>query len=245
MHMGLDLKPPFFEIGLKAYLFGDRALELAKAADKISEKYEVPIIFTPQYVDIPRIAQQTRNLLVFAQHVDPVEVGRGNGSVLPEAVKAAGAVGALLNHAEKRLSLSAISRTIRRADEVGLATMVCADSPEEGAAIAHLNPNIILPEPPGLIGTGTSVGKGKHHFVANSVQMIKRINPRILVLNSAGIRTGDDVAEIIRAGAEATGSTSGVLKAEDPVQKLEEMIRALKAAWLEAHPDRDSDASSG
>ena len=66
--------------------------------------------------------------------------------------------------------------------------------------------------------------------------MIKNINPRILVLNSAGIRSGDDVAEIIKLGADATGSTSGVLAATDPAAKLEEMIRALKEAWLETHP---------
>jgi triosephosphate isomerase len=53
------------------------------------------------------------------------------------------------------------------------------------------------------------------------------------VLNSAGIRTGDDVAEIIRLGAEATGSTSGVLAAEDPVKKLEEMLEALRDTWIE------------
>ncbi len=235
MYTGLDLKPPFFEIGLKAYLFGDSALELAIAADRISEKYDVPIIFTPQYVDILRVARETHNLLVFAQHMDPVEIGRGNGSVLPEAVKAAGAVGVLLNHAEKRITLSAISKTIRRADEVGLATMVCADSPVEGAAIAHLNPNIILAEPPELIETGVSVGKGQHDFITSSMNVIKRINSRILVLNGAGVRTGDDVAEIIRAGAEATGSTSGILKADDPIQKLEELIRALKETWLETH----------
>ena len=60
--------------------------------------------------------------------------------------------------------------------------------------------------------------------------------PEILVLNSAGIRSGHDVAEIIRSGAEATGSTSGVLKAPDPAAKLEEMIKSLKEAWLETHP---------
>ena len=64
------------------------------------------------------------------------------------------AVGVLLNHAEKRLTLSEIGRTIRRADEVGLATLVCADTPEEAAAVAHLGPNIILAEPPELIGSG-------------------------------------------------------------------------------------------
>jgi triosephosphate isomerase len=236
MHTGINLAPPVFELGLKAYLYGQKALALARAADRISEKYQIKIIFTPQYVDIPKIARETENLLVFAQHLDPVKAARGNGSVLAEAVKEAGAAGVLLNHVEKRLTLSKISRTIKRADEVGLLSMVCADSPQEAAAVAHLGPNIILAEPPELIGTGKSVGKGKNQFVTRSMAMIKSINPKILVLNSAGIRSGDDVAEIIRSGAEATGSTSGVLKAPDPAAKLEEMIKSLKEAWLETHP---------
>jgi len=235
MYTGIDLKPPLFELGLKAYLYGRRALELARAADRISKEYEVRIIFTPQYVDIPRIAQETEHLLVFAQHMDPIEVGRGNGSVLPEAVKESGASGALLNHVEKKLTLSEISKAITRADEVGLLSMVCADSPQEAAAIAHLSPNIILAEPPHLIGTGQSVGKGNKQFIEESRSMVKSINPKILVLNSAGIRTADDVAEIIRSGAEATGVTSAVVTASDPARILEEMIRALKEGWTETH----------
>ena len=235
MYTGIKLEPPFFELGLKAYVYGQEALELAQAADRISEKYEVKIVFTPQYVDIPTIAQATENLFVFSPHLDPVEVGRGSGSVLPEAVKEAGAAGALLNHAERRLTLSDIARTIRRADQVGLLTMVCADSPEEAAAVAHLAPNIILAEPPELIGTGTSVGKGKGEFITKSKEIVKKVNPAICVMNSAGIKTAEDVGEIIRLGADATGVTSAVVKARNPAGVLEEMIRALKEAWLETH----------
>jgi triosephosphate isomerase (TIM) len=236
--MGADarLTLPVFEIGLKAYLYGDRAVELAMAADRASIEHGVTIIFTPQYVDIPRIAAETEHLLVFAQHLDGIPVGPGNGSVLPEAIKAAGAAGAILNHAEKRITLREIARTIRRAHEAGLLAMVCADSPEEGVAIAHLGPDLILAEPPELIGGGTSVGKGAQGFVAEATARIKAVNPKIVVLTSAGIRTSDDVREIVRLGAEATGSTSGIVKAEDPVRAMEDMVRALKEAWLERHP---------
>jgi triosephosphate isomerase len=236
MHKSIGLKPPLFEIGLKGYLFGKDALELAKAADSISKKYGIAIIFDPQHVDIPKIAEETENIFVFAQHMDSVEVGVGVGSILPEAIKAAGAVGTLLNHSERRISLNEISRTIKRADEVGLATLVFADSPEEAAAIAHLNPNIILAEPPELIGSGMSVGKLQEDFISKTITQVKKINPEIIIANSAGIRTPDDVAEIIRLGAQATGSTSGILKAKDPIKMMEEMIKALKEAWLETHP---------
>lgn len=230
MYAGLNLKAPFFEIGPKAYLYGKELLEYAKAVDRISKKYDVQIILTPQCVDIPKIAQETDNLLVFAQHMDSLEPGRGIGSILPEAIKEAGAVGVMLNHAEKRLTLTEIYKTIKRADEIGLATLVCADSPAEASAIAQLGPNIILAKPAELIGTSTSVGRG-NDFIPQSIKMIKGINPKIHVLNSAGIQGGDDIAEIVRLGAEATGSTSGILKAADPVQKTEEMIKALRQTW--------------
>ena len=109
-------------------MYGERMLKLAKAADEASRKYDVRIILTPQPSDIYRLAKETEHVLIFAQHMDPVEVGRGNGSILAEALKSSGAVGVILNHAEKPMKLSDLAKAIKRADEVGLVTMVCADS---------------------------------------------------------------------------------------------------------------------
>lgn len=235
MYTGIELKEPIFEIGFKAALYGRAAVKLARAADRISGEYDIPIIISPQFADIHRLAQATSKLLVFAQHCDSVELGRGAGSVLPEAIKAAGAAGVMLNHAEKRLTLSEISRTIKRADAVGLATMVCADTPEEAMAVAQLHPNIILTEPPELIGTDKSVGSQDSGFVRDSVAMIKAIDPRIVVFSGAGIRNGRDVGDIIRMGAGGTGSCSGVLDAKNPVAMIEEMVRELKETWLKTN----------
>lgn len=232
MYKDIILKPPLFEIGLKGYLYGKEALELAKEADRLSKKYNIGIIFDPQYSDIPLIARETQNIYVFSQHMDPVKPGRGHGSVLPEALKSAGAAGTLLNHAEKRITLSEISRTIKRADEAGLATLVCADSPEEAAAIAQLRPNMILAEPPDLIGSDKAVGK---EFIEKTMSLVKNIDPEIIVFNSAGIKTAEDVREVIILGAEGTGSTSGILKAKDPYSIMEDMISALKDAWQKKH----------
>lgn len=230
-----DITPPFFEIGPKTYLYGSRVLELAKAADEAGRRYNVRIIFTPQYVDIPLVARQTSHIYVFAQHMDSLRTGRGIGAVLPEAVKEAGAVGVLLNHIEKPLGLRDIYRTIKRADEVGLATLVCADNPQEAAAIAHLSPNIILAEPPELIGSIES-GVTSRDYVANTNELVRSVNPRIRVLHSAGIRDPQDVADIVSMGAEATGCTSAIVKAEEPAAMLEAMIRAMRVAWDKAHP---------
>ena len=105
MYTGIKLVEPIFEIGFKAALYGDKAVELAQAADRISGDHDVPIIITPQFVDIAAIAQATSRILVFAQHCDGVEIGRGAGSVLPEAVKAAGAVVASCSTPEPEIQI--------------------------------------------------------------------------------------------------------------------------------------------
>jgi triosephosphate isomerase len=226
------IKPPFFEIGPKAYMFGDEMVDLAKVIDQASVKYDVRIILTPQYSDIYRVAQETENVLVFAQHMDPLPVGRGLGSVLPEAIKAAGATGVMLNHAEKQISIADLKATIKRAEELGLYTIVCADSIAEATAIAQLNPDIIVCEPSELIGTGETSDAA---YVEASISAVKSINPEILVLQGAGISNGNDVYNVIRAGAEATGTTSGIMKAEDKVAMVDEMISAVRRAWDDAH----------
>ena len=234
MYQGLELTPPFFEIGPKAYLYGKEVLHLAKYADEISVKYDVRIIFTPQFVDIPLLARETKNLLIFAQHMDSLTIGRGVGSVLPEAVKAAGAVGVLLNHAERPLSFEIIQQTIQRADEIGLASMVCAGSFDEVELVAMMNPNIVLAESPDLIGTGKRTADDQE-AIGMTNALVWGINPEILVLHGAGIRCGQDVYEIIALGAQATGSTSGIIKAKDPFAMMEEMIGCVRKAWDKTH----------
>jgi triosephosphate isomerase len=234
MYRGIEITPPFFEIGPKAYLYGKEVLKLARHADRISARYRVQILFTPQYVDIPVLAQAMKNTLIFAQHMDFLPVGRGVGSVLPEAVRSAGAVGVLLNHSEKKLPMDELERTIRRADEVGLASMACADNLEMAILIAHMHPNIIIAESPDLIGVGKRAAND-HQTITEINETVWAIDPGIRVLHGAGISCGQDVYEIIAAGAQAAGSTSGILKAEDPFAMLEEMIRSVRAAWDKTH----------
>jgi triosephosphate isomerase len=234
MYRGLKITPPFFEIGPKAYLYGKDVLELARHADKVGKKYDVQIIITPQYVDIPILARVMENVLVFAQHMDSLEVGRGVGSVLPEALKAAGAVGVLLNHAEKKLLKDELERTIKRADKIGLATMVCADTLQNAAMIAYMEPNIIIAESPDLIGVGRR-DENDQLAIHKINEAVWKINPDIRVLHGAGIRCGQDVYDVIANGAQGTGSTSGIVLSNDPFGMVEEMTRSVREAWNITH----------
>ncbi len=234
MRHDFRIRAPFFEIGPKAYLFGQASLDLALEADRLCEQYDVDIIYTPQSVDIRMVAGATKRLLVFAQHMDPLPIGNGIGSVLPEAVKAAGAQGVLLNHCERKMTLSDLRLAISRADAVGLATLVCADTLAEAIAIACFEPNIILAEPPELIGTMGAAVESRG-YVKEINAAIARINPAIRILHGAGIHSAKDVEGILLLGAEATGCTSGIVRAADPVQSMREMIQALRGTWDRIH----------
>ena len=188
--------PPFFEIGPKSYLYGDDILELALAADRASEKYGVDIIFTTPYTEIRRVAEAVKRLFVYAPHMDLLEPGRGLADILPEAVKAAGAAGVMLNHCEKPLSLGTLEKSIRRAHGIGLAAIVCADTIAQARAIACLEPDIIVAEPEALIGSGQA-GKRSMDYVSASIDAVHSINPHILVLQGAGITSAEDVYPLI------------------------------------------------
>ncbi|MCL1896322.1 MAG: triose-phosphate isomerase [Clostridiales bacterium] len=222
------IKPPFFEIGVKNYIYGDQVLELALAADRASREYGVDVIFTTPYADIRRVAEQTESIFVFAPHMDAEPVGRGLANVLPESVKAAGAQGVMLNHTEKPLTYTVLERTIARARETGLYSIVCADTISEAKAVALLAPDIIVAEPAGLIGTGKGVDTS---YMREALDAIGSVNPDVMVLVSAGISNGKDVYNVMSKGCEATGTSSGVALAKDPVKMIDEMVAAVRSGW--------------
>lgn len=224
------ISEPFFEYGPKCYMYGDTLLKIAKGLDKLSKKYKVDVILDVPDTEISNIARNTKRIHVYSQHMDSIPMGKGMGKSLPEGIKAAGAVGVMLNHAERKLTIEEIEKAIKRADEMGLATMVCADSVEEVKAIAKLGPNILVAEPSELIGTGKPADK---EYVDEVIKVIREINPDIKPFPSAGISKGEDCYNIIKAGASASGCSSAIAKAEDPLKLAEEMIAAVRRAYDE------------
>ena len=215
---------PLILINFKAYkeASGRRGLELAKVAEKVSKDTGVTIAVAPQLTDLAFIASQVE-IPVFSQHVDAVEPGSHTGHVTLEAVRDAGAVGTMLNHSERRVRADQVDVVVKKARELGLLTVVCSNTPEVTAAMAALGPDMVAIEPPELIGTGIPVSRAKPEVVTSSVDLVKRINPRVKVLCGAGITTGEDVAAALRLGTVGVLLASGVVKAKD----WEKAIRGL------------------
>lgn len=225
------LKPPFFEIGPKQYLYGDDILELAMIADEASARHNVQVIFTAPYADIRRVAENTRNLIVFAPHMDDLPVGRGLADILPESVRAAGADGVMLNHVEKQLTYVKLKNTVQRAKDLSMLTLLLADSIIEAKAAALLGPDVITAEPSELIGSGTATKD--LNYIHTAIEAVRSVNPDIYVLIGAGISSGQDVYNVIREGADASGSSSAVALAKDQRALVNEMLQAARQAWDE------------
>lgn len=225
----LQVKSPFFIFNPKSNLYGEELLELAKVADELQAKHDdITIMVTSPYADIANLSANTKNIIISAQHMDGIKPGAGMGHVLPESLYNAGARASFINHAEHPMTSAEIVAAMRRADELGIITIVCADSLEEARAIATLKPDIILCEPTELIGTGQTSDES---YITETNQAIREVDENILIMQAAGISNADDVYRTISLGAHGTGCTSGIVQAEDPKQMLIDMVEAaIKAS---------------
>ena len=223
-----QIRVPYFEVGTKNYVYGDTLLEYAIAADKAAEKYDIDVLFICPAVEIRRVRENTKNLIVLAPYMDTLRPGRGMADVLPEGLKAAGAQGVVINHCEKPMSLPQMKATIERARELDFLVFACADTIAEAKAIAQLHPDIINPEPSDIIGGGNGVSPMA--YVKDSIRVIKDIYPDIMVEQAAGITNGQQVYDFIMAGSEAAGAASGIMNAADPIAMIDEMIAATRRA---------------
>ncbi|MPN56231.1 hypothetical protein SDC9_203917 [bioreactor metagenome] len=147
--------------------------------------------------------------------------------VLPEALKAAGARGVVLNHCERPMTLTQIKTCIDRANELDMLSFVCADTIAEARAIAELHPDIINPEPTELIGSGNASDMS---YVMEAIKAVKAIDPNIMVEQAAGITTAQQIYDFIMAGSEAAGSASGIIRSANPHALLNEMVSYVKKA---------------
>ncbi|MEM4723696.1 MAG: triose-phosphate isomerase [Candidatus Hadarchaeum sp.] len=222
------LETPIVIVNFKTYpeATGENAVKLARLILEAGKDHGVSVAVAPQLADIYRVACRVK-IPVLAQHVDPVKPGRNTGWITPESIKAAGAVGTLINHAEHKISIDQIASVVARANEIGLSTVACAADIEESRKIAKLGPEMIAVEPPELIGTGVPVSKAKPEVVTRSVGAVKEANSKVKVVCGAGITTGDDVARALELGAEGVLLASGIVCAQDQRAAIVDIIRGM------------------
>lgn len=214
---------PVIITNFKAYesATGPAAVALAALHARAAAETKQSFVVCVQAVDIAAVA--ATKVPVFAQHVDPDEPGARTGAVTIEAVRAAGAVGTLLNHAERRVAWDVLGKTIARAKQQQFLTLVCAATPEEGAKIAQeFRPDFVAVEPPELIGGNVSVSKANPECISQAVTLIGK-----QVIVGAGVKNGEDVRIARDRGAAGVLLASGVTKAADPYSVLLDLAKGL------------------
>lgn len=219
---------PFFEIGPKNLLRLPQIIDVAAAAARSGAQHRVQVIVTVPIALITAVRAAVPDILVFAQALDTDEPGPSVGTVTAEALADAGADGVMLGHDARPLTPAAMRRSIERARDLGLMTMVCAGTDDEVLSLLGSNPTIVLYEPPQLIG---GAGGGIRPWIAGIDDQVRRSHPQVLMMHAGGVSVPDDAFQIMRSGAAGTGSTSGVLRAVDPTLAADQFIAATRAGF--------------
>ncbi len=201
---------------------GEAAMHLGKIHEEVAKETGADIRIVPSVVELGWLTSEL-DIPVLSQHIDPVGYGSNTGHILPESVKSAGAAGTLLNHSERRLEREVIRAAIERAKAVGLAVILCAKDPEEGASFLEFEPDLIAVEPPELIGGDISVSTAQPEIIENAAKLI---GDKLLV--GAGVKNGEDVRKAIELGARGVLLASGITKAADPKAVLLDLVSGLK-----------------
>lgn len=221
---------PVLFINFKTYeqATGENAVALAKKAEEIALKEGISIVLVVQAVDLKAVSSAV-SLPVFAQHVDPVEYGSNTGHILPEAVKASGAAGTVLNHAENKRENEFLEKAIARAKSVGLTVMVCAENTERAEQIAGFSskPDLIAIEPPELIGGNISVSSAQPEIITGTIEKVEAV-VSIPIITGAGIKSREDVKIAIELGSKGVFVAAGIVKAEDQGKAISDLIEGLR-----------------
>lgn len=214
-------------VNFKAYAqgTGKNAEELAMTIQKVFHETGKNIIVAVEEVDLHRVSSAVR-IPVYSEHMDPIHSGAYTGQNLPEALKDNGAVGVILNHSEDRFRLDNLKESIMRAKELGLKVVVCANDPYTAAAVAAFRPDMIAIEPPELIGGDISVSTARPEIITDTIEKVHCV-ANIPILCGAGIKTAADVKKAIELGAQGILVASGIVKAENPEEKLRELANAI------------------
>jgi triosephosphate isomerase len=219
-----DLELPLFTVSPKTYFTGEDAVAAARTTDLVATGRRHTIFYSAPMPELFQIAQSVCNVVVTAQHADLIGDGKGMGLAPLESLKSIGVEAIFLNHTAHPLCVNRLAATIDRAKELEILTIVAADSITESKAVAAMDPDVILCEPSSLVGTGIT---SSDDYIDQTISAVRSINKEIVIMEGAGIRTGDDVRRLIQRGAQGTGISSALKLAIDQRALLTELFDAL------------------
>ncbi|PDQ36024.1 MAG: hypothetical protein B5766_02460 [Candidatus Lumbricidophila eiseniae] len=225
------LTAPFFEIGPKNLLRRAELEQLARVAGQASSTYDIAVVLTVPVAMVAPIADLRTGIYVFAQDMQAETMGSSVGRTIAESLFDAGAAGVMLNHDGNPLRDDELARAVHRAQEMNLQTIVCVGTEDAALRYVELDPTAVLLEPPSLIGTADG---GERGWIRSSNSAMRAVNAHVLRMHAGGVASPVIAHDIMAAGADGTGSTSGVLTARDPLAAARFFIAAARAGWDKA-----------
>lgn len=206
---------------------GQNAIKLAKVLEAVALESQLKIIPVVQTLDAEAVVDAVR-LDVWIQHIDPISYGAHTGWTLPEEATRAGVKGVFLNHSEHKFAdKAALTKANARCKEVGLATLVFADSLDELEEVVKLVPDYVSYEPPELVGSeDTSVSEAEPDVIAAAAKIAQAAGLPLIV--GAGIKSRSDIEVGLKLGATGFAIASDVVKAEDPEKELKDLVAGFK-----------------
>ncbi len=203
---------------------GSSGLKLAKICEATALKHEVEVIIGAQVADIRLFSSQI-NIPVFAQHIDPVQPDRSTGFTTAFSVKQAGAKGVFLNHSEHYYQdLLSLEKAVDLAKQQHLKVLVFVKDLVQAKAVDKFSPDYIALEEPSMVSGDVAMVK-----VKKMCNLIKTFSQSIesVPLVGAGIKTAQDIKESLNLGTKGVALASGFVKASDPKQVLESLVKAF------------------
>jgi triosephosphate isomerase len=206
---------------------GVNALELAKLIDEVGIFTQHKVIVVVQVSDIKEVVE-TCKLEVWAQKIDEFDYGAHTGGILAEAVVEDGATGTFLNHSEAKLKdFITLETTHKRAQDVGLKTLIFAQDLNELEKVINLNPTFVSYEPPELIGSKTlSVSQAHPDVIKKATDIAKKAGIPLIV--GAGIHSGVDIRKSLQLGAVGVAVATDIVRAKDPRKELMDLISGFE-----------------
>ena len=152
--------------------------------------------------------------------------GANTGWLHPATAIERGASGALINHAEHKVSLEHVAMLLEQVPD-GFEICACAADIEEARALAALEPGFVAVEPPELIGGDVSVTSADPEIVSGTAQAVMDVSEVVGILCGAGVKSGSDVSKAIDLGTSGVLLASGVTKSDDPTSSLKDLVSLL------------------
>jgi len=205
---------------------GKSAVKLAKVCGGVEGIEGFEVILIAQAVDLFRITREVK-IPVWVQHLDFQPPGAFTGWESLEAAIEAGAAGTLLNHSEHQIPPGTVKQTIGRIREAGggkgFGVMICCKTLGQMERLVKLKPDYIGYEISELIATSTSITDSNPKAIEHAVKICKEI-PLIV---GAGVHKAEDLKKAKELGAKGVLVSSAVVLAENPKEKLLELVKAI------------------